>query len=184
MTALNLGSSLIYVKCCELQSKYAWKRIVKTAVYSNETVMWKERLNTDSDFMYFRLIQEDIKPALVYTLSKDFAYIFTANKIAKIWSRSVIVENKNCSFCDSNYEDHISHIIGKCLITSDKRETFFNDICSMTNIGLVNCLKHFNEKDLLLKLLGANLPPYVNETVFVSSMIRCYKFIIDCNQYF
>ena len=168
---------------CEIPSKYAWKCIVKKAVYSKETILWKARLSIDSDFMYFKLLQEDIKPALVYTLSKNYAYIFTANKVAKIWSRSIIIENKTCLFCAENYEDYITHIVGKCLITSDMRESFFNDICSMTNADLVNCLKQLNEKDLL-KLLGSNKPPYVNETYFVSFMIRCYKFIIDCHQYF
>ena len=98
-------------KRCELPSKYFWKRIVKKAVYSKEKLMWQERLRADSDFIYFRLLQKDIKPALVYTLSKDYVYILTENKIAKIWSRSVTLENETCIFCDANCEDYISNIV-------------------------------------------------------------------------
>ena len=170
-------------KSCQVPSKYAWKCIVKRAIYSLETHLWKERLSLDSDFKFFRILHVDIKPALVYQLSKEHAYIFTADKIAKIWSRSFTLVNESCVNCGLMYENNISHTISTCLTTSCMRDTLLKDICAITNRDFISSLKLLNETDFLLKLLGANIEPYVSEDVFVSVMKRFYKFIIDCNQY-
>ena len=53
-------------KSCQVPSKYAWKCIVKKAIYSLETHLWKERLSLHPDFQYFRILHVNIKPALVY----------------------------------------------------------------------------------------------------------------------
>ena len=91
--------------------------------------------------------------------------------------------NKNCEYCGAIYEDHFSHTVSMCLNTSGIRDSFFKDICAITNRDFINSLKCLNESELLLKLLGANIEPYVNEEVFVSVMKRFYKFITDCNEY-
>ena len=120
-------------KSCQVPSKYAWKCIVKKAIYSLETQLWKERLSLDSDFKYFRILHVDIKPALVYQLSKEQAYVFMSDKIAKIWSRSFTLVNKNCEYCGAIYEDYFSHTVSMCLSTSGLRDSFFKDICTITN---------------------------------------------------
>ena len=95
-----------------------------------------------------------------------------------------ISEDKNCSYCGAIYQDFTSHIVATCLISSDIRETFYDDMCLITNRDLMNSIINLNEKELLLKLLGANIPPFVNETVFVSFTKRCFKYVIDCYQYY
>ena len=170
-------------KSCQVPSKYAWKCSVKKAIYTLETQLWRERLGLDSDFKYFRILHADIKPALVYQLSKEHSYLFMADKIAKLWSRAVNSVNENCRHCGERYEDNLSHIVSKCHITLAKRETLFNDICVLTGRDFVSSLRCLDETDFLLKLLGAKIGPYINNEVFVFVMKRFYKFIIDCNKY-
>ena len=166
-----------------LPSKYTWENIVKRAVYDNEKLLWNERINVDSDFEYFKILHCDIKPAMLYELSKDYAYSITVNKIAKLWARSVSIQDKNCSYCGAIYQDYISHIVATCLISSDIRNVFYEDIRMISGTSLLDNLKHLQEKELIVKLLGANIPPYVNNEVYFSFLKRSYKFIIDCYQY-
>ena len=141
-------------------------------------------MNVDSDFEYFKILHSDIKPVLIYKLSNDNAYNTTINIIAKIWSRSVYIEDKYCPYCGAVYQDFTSHIIATCLISSDIRETLYNDICLITNRDFLNCISILNEKETLLKMLGANIPPFVNETAFIPFTKRCFKYVIDCYQYY
>ena len=154
-------------------------------MYSSEKLLWNERIDVDSDFEYFKILHCDIKPALVYQLSKDYTYngTRTVNKIAKLWARPVNIQIKNCAYCGSIYQDFISHIVAKCLISSETRDTYYKDIRMITNIDLVNGLKNLHDKEIILKLLGANIPPHINEEVYFSFLKRSYKFIIDCYQY-
>ena len=126
---------------CLLPSKFKWKQTVKSAIKTKETVLWRDRINSDTDFVYFKKLQTDIKPALLYTISKDQSYLQTALLIAKLWSRSIDLERKTCAYCGSIYEDFIAHIISTCLISSDKRTKFYQDISVLTNIYFAQQLK-------------------------------------------
>ena len=81
----------------------------KNAIIYKEDVLWRKRVHSENDFEYFVRLHTDIKPALVYTLSNERSYLFTANLIAKIWARSVKIESKNCVYCGSIYEDYLVH---------------------------------------------------------------------------
>ena len=169
---------------CLLPSKYKWKRTVKNAIKTNEFVLWRERLYSETDFEYFRNIQTNIKPALVYTISKDQSYLPTIVLIAKIWARSSHLENKTCVYCGTIYEDFIAHIISTCLISSEKISIFYRDIGMITSLNFAQQLKQLNERDILLKMLGACTEPYIDDELHIHFVKRCYKYVIDCHLYF
>ena len=131
-----------------------------------------------------RNIQTNIKPTLVYTISKNQSYLPTTLLIAKIWSRSIEIENKTCAYCGSMYEDFIAHIISTCLISSEKRSIFYRDIGMITSLNFAQQLKQLNERDILLKMLGACTEPYIYDDLNIHFVKRCYKYVIDCHIYF
>ena len=161
-----------------------WKRTVKNAVISKEAVLWKDRLCSETDFEYFARLHTDIKPAMVYTLSNERSYVFTSNLIAKIWARSVNLESKNCVYCGSIYEDYIAHIISNCLISSDIRASFYHDINLLTNRDFVYNMRQLSEREHMLKILGAETEPHIDENLQVYFSKRCFKYVVDCHKYF
>ena len=154
------------------------------AIKTKEALLWRDRINSETDFEYFIKLHTDIKPALVYAISKDQSYLPTTLLIAKIWSRSILIENKTCAYCGSMYEDFIAHIISTCLISRDKRTTFYQDISVITDIYFTQQLRQLNERDILLKILGACNEPVIDDNLKIQFIKRCYKYVIDCFKYF
>ena len=169
---------------CIIPTKIIWKRTVKNAIIYKEDVLWRERLHSENDFEYFVRLHTDIKPALVYTLSNERSYLFTASLIAKIWARSVKIESKNCVYCGSIYEDYLAHIISTCLISSDIRDSFYNDIRFLTSRYLVDKMRQLSERENVLKILGADIEPRIDEGLQVYFSKRCFKYVVDCHKYF
>ena len=114
---------------CILPTKVNWKRTVKTPL-NLKKLCYGEK---ETDFEYFVRLHTDIKPAFIYTISNERSFIYTAYLIAKIWTRSVNLEHKNCVYCGLIYEDYLAHIISKCIISSDIRASYYNDISSLTS---------------------------------------------------
>ena len=74
------------------------------------TLLWKERINIDPDFFFFKDLHTSIVPAVVYKVCKSPVNKLKTEIIASIWVSSITLVNEQCSYCNITYTEYLSHI--------------------------------------------------------------------------
>jgi len=108
-----------------IPSKYEWKSKVKSSILRCETELWDQRMAASNDYIFFRILHPNIELSIVYKVCNNSMHRDTMLVIARLWTRSVTLENQLCSKCDSTFQDELVHVICECLYTAAARIHFF-----------------------------------------------------------
>ena len=113
-----------------LPPKQACKTIVKRMVLSNETQQWQQRIFSDDDFQFFRILHTTITPAIPYKVFSESRSKHIMRFIANLWTKSPDTELTICEWCNSTYRDRITHFIAECASTAHLR---WKLVCCISN---------------------------------------------------
>ena len=111
-----------------IPSKYEWISRVKRSILRGETELWDQRMAASNDFIFLRILHSTIEPSIVYKVCNNSMHRDTMLVIARLWTRSVTLENQLCSKCDSTFEDELVYLICECPYTAAVRIQFTNSL--------------------------------------------------------
>ena len=165
-------------------SKGKWKNIVNKSIFRSESILWKNRLNADRDFDYFKYLHTDIKPAIVYKISNKLSFRCIEKEIATIWSKPVSDDMYECPFCTEVSRNKLVHLVSNCSITANKKVLFLTNLTSILNSNaIINEIKNMSASDFTLKLLGGEVGPILDQDKNILFLKLAFKFILECQQY-
>ena len=105
-----------------------WKRIVKTAVQSNEVKMWTSRINSDDDVSAFKVIHKTYEPHAAWSVALRHPHLrLQAHFLVSI---CCLIRNfKNyevvlCDRCGKLFSDPIVHAVASCDYLEKIRDMF------------------------------------------------------------
>ena len=165
-----------------LCSKGEWKTTVKRTVRAREYELWDQRLSSDPDFTFDRILQPRISPAVVYTVSNNSSFRNNMCTIARLWCRPVALENFVCEHCNLVFQDELVHVICECLKTQTLRHHFMNSVAQMLQQDELDVLYEYDSLTRTLKLLGAPLEPILDAGIESQFLRLSYTFIVKCLQ--
>ena len=170
-----------YMNKNSIPTKNEWKRTVSHRVYAQETELWKQRVFTDTEFSYFRQLQQRIEPCVLYKMYKNRSQRLSSELIASIWSRPMNLSNDRCTLCRLSYNDKLTHLVTECTCTGDIRDTMYKDIALLLGNGAANSLKDLNPKNLFLRLLGAQIQSNtVDASLEWQFLSTTHVFVLEC----
>ena len=126
--------------------------------------MWDDRLSNNPDCVFFRLLHPCIRPCIVYNVSKPSSFRSTMNTIAKIWSRPVSISNTDLTECGKSFQEDLGHIISVCTLIEDAKSLLKLELLSKYRNTFVNDLFEQDSLICTLRILGAPIFPYLNES--------------------
>ena len=103
-----------FVKTSSFASSNKWKYLIKSSGIAFEEHCLHERFNIDTDFAYFRLIQERILPHRAWTVLKNHKQLRTQCQYVVSLCALVKENELLCYTCGLLYWDPTIHIIASC----------------------------------------------------------------------
>ena len=165
-------------------SKGEWKNAVNKSVMRAETLLWNNKINADKDFEYFKYLHKDIKPAIIYQVSNEQSFRLIAKEIAYIWSKPASDVNYKCPYCNEENRNQISHIVSNCFISKDKKDSFLIKLSSiLNNEAIMIEINDMSSSDFTLKLLGAEIGPFLEKDKNTLFLKLAFKYILGCQKY-
>ena len=152
-----------------------------------ESQLWRERINSDSDFTFFRRIHTGISPPIIYHVSNEHSFLQVIDGVTRIWARRplhVIHEELTCLYCNNLYADPICHMLSNCNRTKqlrvDLKLTLLKKLAELT----VKSIFNLNDELFVFKLLGANVGLHLEKEHQISLLYDSFKFIAKCKKQF
>jgi hypothetical protein len=168
-----------------LPPKIVWKNIVNNVIKIKETELWEYRISCDDDFTFFQILQPFIKPAVVYQVCKKSAFRNIMLTIARLWTRTVYLQNSECIFCNMIFQEELVHIISECSKTAQLKINFKNIVLQSFGERVTNDIFQLDHFRFVLKLLGTPLVPLLDNSTNSLLLEHSYRFIVKCvHQYF
>ncbi|PJE77716.1 hypothetical protein CI610_03357 [invertebrate metagenome] len=178
---------LQYTSDTVFPSSSKWKSIVYKAVFNWEELMMYNRMNNDSDFSRFMLIQDVISPHILWTVALKFPEHLS--KLSNIVRLCTDLRSTNlielCHFCGFLHDDRISHIVLHCTKTESLRDDLWCLISAVFDIEFSVFLHSLSEYNLIHVLLGGSLPYrlspsdhvifVLHSAIFVDKMLLLYQ---------
>lgn len=165
-----------------LPSKYTWKHLVRTAVLSKQTELWRSRLEADDDFMRFRKLHTSISPAIVWGVATCHNELKLCDFVARLWT---IIPSKNqriCVACKQVYYEPVQHVVADCVCNKTLRDSFISSVCASFPIELHDLLYRADSETFLLILLGAPSEIILDYDMWRQFLLKAYMFVKACFQ--
>lgn len=162
-------------EACELPRKHVWKSIVNNAIYLKESDLWNQRMSGDTDFIFFRVLHPVIQPCIVYSVIDESSSRHLSKTVANLWCRAPIIERKYCQLCGNEHCEELIHVLTECKSTERLREGLKTNILNNHGNQFLHELLELDTFGLALRLLGAPLPPVLDqesEKMFLSYTFR------------
>ena len=157
---------------------------MNNAIVQCETEAWSQRVHSNRDFDYFKLLHNRIEPCIIYKMYKDSSERLTSEIIASIWSRSVDITNDVCAICDKQYNEPLTHLLSECMCTVHRRNAMYAELAKKFDIVFLDKLKSLNGIHQFLRLLGADIEPKTNAENSEKHLLTVtHAYIIDCMSY-
>ena len=171
-----------FVRTSKFPSTSQWKRIVKCSTLHQEEVCFHERLDSDSDFQYFKIIHNKTEPLSAWTIAFKHGHLTTQCKFEISLCALVKPSGENvrtlCQKCGFFYDDPIIHIVSTCSSINSTRDAFWCDIINIGPIDFSATLHSLDDTNLALILLSCD-----SERVFKLSPNDAETFSITCIHY-
>ena len=159
-----------------------WKRTVNKSVYSKESQLWSERIHSDSDFTFFKVLHTEIKPAIIFQVSNEHSFLQSVDIITRIWTRRLILEENVCVYCNVLYTDPICHILSNCNNTKQLKAEFKQSLLQNFDNTIVNSIVNLNDNLFMLKVLGADVGIYLDRELHILFLKESFKFVAKCKR--
>ena len=160
-----------------ISSKRQWKN----AIDNNESGLWNQRMSTDSDFTFFRILHPCIAPSIIYGVCNRSSVRSIMCTIFRLWARPVSLENEVCVHCNTIYQEQLVHAVCECPATSTVRSRFYEHLSHILLPDEKHSLLELDSVALTLRLLGAPLEPVLdidNEVLLLKNL----SYIVSCIQ--
>ena len=164
----------------QIPSKLQWKNIVNRAICERETTLWNHRLAIDDDFMFFRVLQTEITPSVIYRMNYNSSERNTVILIARLWTRQVTLENTLCSHCNDVYQEELVHALCECPVTAGIRNRFCESLNSILLPDEKLSVLNLDGFSLTLKLLGAPIEPIFDARTDIVFLKCAFWFVKNC----
>lgn len=162
-------------------NKYQWKAIVRVNVTNVVTAQWRERIQTDSDFMYFRILQTQIEPCFLYTMYTGTKARARSEMLALLWTRKICNDRNECEFCGVLNVEKLTHLITECTLTSARRNKLISDISVIVNESKCSTIRDMDSRDMFLFLLDAKIDrEYESDDERLILASHTHQYIEDC----
>ena len=152
---------------------------MKRLVYGREADQWTNRVMTDLDFTYFRVLQPTVSPSVVYRLCNRTAHRRCMHVVAKTWCRKYVEDIHVCKNCNIQVRDNIVHLVSECVSTALLRTKFICDI-TCCGIDFVGSLLELDGTMFVLKLMGAPIHPYLDDELNKCFLLLSFQYIMHC----
>ena len=163
-----------------LPNKRQWKNIVSNAVAIRESALWNQRQAAEADFLFFRILHPIIQPCVVYNVFKNSSSRHYMTTIANLWRRAPLIENNACPFCKIIICEELIHILSDCKLTETLRERFKTDIETIHGSIFLNEISGLDNFSWSLKLLGATIPPLLDDEGQQKYLVTAFKYVTLC----
>ncbi|CAC5382904.1 unnamed protein product [Mytilus coruscus] len=168
-----------------------WKSIVKKRVYEYEENVLKQRLDSDRDFEYFKLIHNSIEPHRAWTILRQYPSLkfqakFVISLCAVVRPSEPDAELLLCHKCGFFYDNAIVHILIQCSSVSSTRDLFWIYLINIGPTEFSTTLHAMEDTYLTLTLLSCNSNKFflLEKSDADSFTYSCVKFINRlCNEY-
>ena len=164
----------------KLPNSCIWKNIVKNCIVLHESEQWDQRLSMHNDFMFFRVLQTNIEPCLVYKMYEQSCHRRNMSTMAQLWCRPPAIQIETCSNCEQSYFEPLIHILTECSVTDNLRQTFFDKVRFAHGSTFADELLSIDVLDLTLKLMGASIPPLLDHDENVHFIFIAFQFVVAC----
>ncbi len=144
-----------------LPSKYMWKKQVQTSVDAREGILWRQRIESDSEFNRFKCLHISITPCIVWKSSRTSVQLKLADFIAQLWVCLPDREHSICRLCNGITEDVLCHAIAECTFTMPLRDAFLDRVHRSVTSAAYNELELSHGECLLRKMIGGMLETYM-----------------------
>jgi hypothetical protein len=147
-----------FVKTSLFPSSKKWKYLIKSSVIAYEEHCLHERFNIDTDFTYFRLIQERILPHRAWTVLKSHKQLRTQCQYV-VSLCALVKENEHelrCHKCGLLYWDPIVHRIASCPSGITIRDELWCEIINIGPIEFSATLHQMDDLNLVMTLLSCD----------------------------
>ena len=137
-----------------------WKRIVKTAVQSNEVKMWTSRINSDDDFSAFKVIHKTYEPHAAWSVALRHPHLRPqAHFLVSICCLIRNFKNNEvvlCDRCGKLFSDPIVHAVASCDYLEKIRDKFWCDVININPITFSIYLANMSDNELCNCLLSCD----------------------------
>ena len=107
-------------------NKTTWKTQVNRTIHQSHTEELRERTNSDSDLIIFRVFHSSITPINIWTFCYTFDDIHFIKFIAKLWSIPPTSRAETCILCQIMYTNQLQPVVLGCQCTRHTGNTFFD----------------------------------------------------------
>jgi len=163
--------------------KSIWKRVVKHSVLRHEYNCLEQRLSSDNEFLFFRILHPLFKPAVLYSVSKTSSFRGMQLTIARLWCRPFQLAMNTCDLCEHIYYDHLAHVLCECEVSSSLRHSYFHEIHTALGNDVKHQLESMDSIDMSLKMLGAPIEPILGVRKKNVCLKLSYIVIVKCIRY-
>jgi len=165
-----------------IPSKRQWKTLVKHAIDNSESGLCNQRMSTDNDFTFFRILHPCIASSIIYRVCNRSSARSTICTIARLWARHVSLENELCPHCNNTYQEQLVHALCECPATSTVHSQFYEHLSNILLPDQKHSLLELERVALTLRLLGAprkHLLDIGNEVLLLKNS---FPYIVSCIQ--
>ena len=166
-----------------LPSKNSWKMIVSNAIKHKESILWRQRLQNDSDFCRFKEIHAEIYPSSIWSFAVSTPSLNLAHIVANLLIKPPNKDQFYCIICDNTFCDKTRHILAECLGTETLRNFFFDTLIS-NNLVSRSDIDNLNDSELLVQLLLGRLLPSIPEDSDFIFKSYAFLYIKECMDFF
>ena len=149
-----------FIQNATFPQKSQWKRIIKTAFSDIEILNWKVRIDNDSDFSAFKLIQLSYSSHPAWTIAKNYPYLrkhaHFLISVCCLIRDDECQESTLCDRCGRMFADPIVHAISTCDFLDDIRDMFWREIINIYPLTFSVFLGNMSEFEFCLYLLSCN----------------------------
>jgi len=133
-----------------------------------------------NDFIFFRILHPTIEPSIVYKVCNNSMHRDTMLVIARLWTRSLTLENQLCSKCDTTFQDELVHVICECPYTAAARTQFTESLDNILLPDEKQSIVQLDSVSQTLRLLGGPVEPVLDLDSESSLLKHSFAFIVRC----
>ena len=178
----------LYIRSSEFPSKQQWKNLIARKIRQSYEAEWSHRLQIDTEFSRFKVLQPRLEMSVIWTLSLDTSTVPEAFLVARLWSKVTqgFPNTINCALCHAETNDIYKHIVSSCPSFGQQRLDFINCISQTVSAEIGTFLQYTNIELFYCTVLGStthNFPDLCKETLnaflklsfnFVRNTLRQY----------